>query len=159
MRIHHSLVLAVLLSLGTTGTVFAETVPAVAAQTEPAATQTQQAVPSLPVIPSDENGEVLDPSLFKAVKTVSGETLSLGDGYAASQQDQNALYFQNGANITVTHSNISKLGHTTSIKGSRLNGQNALVLSHNSTALWKAVSLTVRLMERLRCLLLDRKLP
>ena len=135
MRIHHSLVLAVLLSLGTTGTVFAETVPAVAAQTEPAATQTQQAVPSLPVIPSDENGEVLDPSLFKAVKTVSGETLSLGDGYAASQQDQNALYFQNGANITVTHSNISKLGHTTSIKGSRLNGQNALVLSHNSTAL------------------------
>ena len=40
-----------------------------------------------------------------------------------------------GANITVTHSNISKLGHTTSIKGSRLNGQNALVLSHNSTAL------------------------
>ena len=135
MRIHHSLVLAVLLSLGTTGTVFAETVPAVAAQTEPAATQTQQAVPSLPVIPSDENGEVLDPSLFKAVKTVSGETLSLGDGYAASQQDQNALYFQNGASITVTHSNISKLGHTTSIKGSRLNGQNALVLSHNSTAL------------------------
>ena len=90
MRIHHSLVLAVLLSLGTTGTVFAETVPAVAAQTEPAATQTQQAVPSLPVIPSDENGEVLDPSLFKAVKTVSGETLSLGDGYAASQQDQKA---------------------------------------------------------------------
>lgn len=57
MRIHHSLVLAVLLSLGTTGTVFAETVPAVAAQTEPAATQTQQAVPSLPVIPSDEMGK------------------------------------------------------------------------------------------------------
>ena len=63
MRIHHSLVLAVLLSLGTTGTVFAETVPAVAAQTEPAATQTQQAVPSLPVIPSDKWGSPRSQSL------------------------------------------------------------------------------------------------
>ena len=34
MRIHHSLVLAVLLSLGTTGTVFAETALAGVAQTE-----------------------------------------------------------------------------------------------------------------------------
>ena len=111
MRIHHSLVLAVLLSLGTTGTVFAETVPAAAAQTGTCSNpDTAGLCLHCLSFPSDENGEVLDPSLFKAVKTVSGETLSLGDGYAASQQDQNALYFQNGANITVTHSNISKLG-------------------------------------------------
>jgi hypothetical protein len=134
MHMNRITVVAILLSLSTSFPVLAAEQAAVtSAASSPTAVSSTENSQKI-VIPPEENGEALNVDDFKGVEMVSSGTVTLGDGYAASQADQNALLIKNGANVTVLHSNISKLGNTTSIKGSRLNGQNAVVTVINSNA-------------------------
>ena len=131
MKFNKTLALAVLLTLTACSGVQA------AAKKEAAAapagkTVTAEAVHTAEV--GAEEGQPLEVDQLRGVEAVSGETKNLADSYAAAQSDQSALLIRNGANVTVSHSNLSKLGSTTSLKGSRLNGQNAVLTVINSTA-------------------------
>jgi hypothetical protein len=145
MKFNRSLALAVMLTLmtysgvqaasqtaaaGTTQTTEETTIPSAA---DKAMAGTNKNVASVKAS-SYVEGQPLPVEELRGVETVSGETKTLYDGYAAAQADQNALLLRNGANVTVSHSNLSKLGNSTSLKGSRLNGQNAVVDAVNSTA-------------------------
>ncbi|MCH4178413.1 MAG: hypothetical protein LKF47_00920 [Megasphaera sp.] len=74
-----------------------------------------------------------DISAFTAAKIVDGGTEELSDSFVADQADQNSLLVKNSANVIIKNSAFDKTGNTTSGDGSNFNGQNAVILSSNST--------------------------
>ncbi|MCH4166415.1 MAG: hypothetical protein LKF74_04185 [Megasphaera sp.] len=83
--------------------------------------------------PAGPQSQGKDISAFTAAKIVDGSTEELSDSFVADQADQNSLLVKNGANVTVKNSAFDKSGNTTSGDGSNFNGQNATILSSNST--------------------------
>ena len=75
----------------------------------------------------------LDLVEFTAAKMVSGEKVTLADSYAALKNDENIVLVKNGADVTLSHGALNKTGNTTSVRGSKFNGQNAGVLAADAT--------------------------
>lgn len=74
--------------------------------------------------------EPLPAENYTAAKLVSGgEKTTLADSYASLKPDENALLVRDGADVTLSHSGITKSGASTDVLGSKFHGLNAAVLA------------------------------
>lgn len=67
---------------------------------------------------------------------------SQGQNFSADTADQNTILLKNGASLNMNLAALTKSGDTTSDDGSNFNGQNAVFLASDSTALLRNTSLT-----------------
>lgn len=84
-----------------------------------------------------------DGSDLKAAKIVEGNSLSLsGQKLAASNTDENVFLVRKNGTLTLTDSELSKTGDSSSADASNFTGQNAILLANNSNAILENLTLT-----------------
>ena len=84
-----------------------------------------------------------DASSLTAVRTVDGSSLNLvGQNLASTGTNENVLLVRKGGSLTLTDSQLSKTGDSSSADASNFTGQNAILLANDSTAVLENLTLT-----------------
>ena len=84
-----------------------------------------------------------DGSDLKAAKVIEGSSLNLtSQKLTAGKTDENVLLVRKNGTLTLTNSELSKTGDSSSADASNFTGQNAILLANNSTAVLENLMLT-----------------
>jgi len=118
--------------------------PAMAGQGQPPTPPNGKLPPGPP--PDGKFGDMpaaqSDGSDLKAAKIVEGSKLSLsGQKFATSNTDENVLLVRKNGTLNLTDSELTKTGDSSSADASNFTGQNAIILTNNSTTVLENLTL------------------
>ncbi len=88
--------------------------------------------------------EDLPADQYAAGRVINGEKTVLADSYAGLRTDESALLVKNGADVTLSHSALSKTGDTTDVMASKYNGLNAAVLAAGGSLTMDSCTVTTK---------------